>query len=332
MAGPTPGAGDAGSPAWPSKPDAPKRPLAQVHPLVACVILHFNRPADTLACVASLRQGTYPRLLIIVLDCSEAGDSALDTLRAQPGIELVRVTDNRGYAGNNNVGIACALERGADWILLLNDDTIVDADAVMRMVGVGESNEQIGIVGPMVYHFDEPTVIQSAGGGMTRGWRSFHFGQNEDDRGQFAVPREVAWISGCALMCRSAVIRDVGMLDERFFLYWEETEWCLRAGEAGWRVMHAPAARIWHKGVQRDYRPGPAVSYYLTRNHLLTLTVRHAPFSAWLAVWTQVLRTVISWTLRPKWRSKREHRDAMWQGATDYLRGRFGRWTPTHVR
>ena len=298
-------------------------------PLVVCVILHFNRPDDTLACVASLQSGTYPRLRILVLDCAPTADSRIAVLgEAGPTVEIVRVDDNRGYAGNNNIGIACALERGADWILLLNDDTIVDADAVSRMVETGESAAQIGIVGPLVYHFDEPSVIQSAGGGMTSGWDSFHYGQNEDDHGQFAAPRDVAWISGCALMCRSALVREIGTLDERFFLYWEETEWCLRAGEAGWRVVHVPGAHLWHKGVTRDYRPGPAVSYYSTRNHLLTLHVRHAPLGARMAVWAQVLRTLLSWTLRPKWRSKREHRNAMRQGAIDYVRGRFGRWTP----
>ncbi|MFN7982735.1 MAG: glycosyltransferase family 2 protein [Vicinamibacterales bacterium] len=296
--------------------------------LVVAVILHFSRPADTLACVTSLRAGTYPRLHILVLDCGPTRDGALDTLRHESGVEVITVADNRGYAGNNNLGITCALARGADWVLLLNDDIIVDAEAVAHLVQVGESDPRVGVVGPMVYHFDEPTVIQSAGGGMTGGWDSFHFGQNEDDRGQFRGARQVAWISGCALMCRGTTVRDVGMLDERFFLYWEETEWCLRAGEAQWSIMHVPAARIWHKGVQRDYRPGPAVSYYSTRNHLLTLAVRHAPLAARLAVWTQVLRTVLSWTLRPKWRSKRAHRDAMWQGAKDYLAGRFGPWTP----
>jgi len=305
--------------------------VASQPPLVVCVILHFNRPLDTVACVASLLAGTYPHLRIVVLDCGQTRDNALDVLRDKATVEIVAVADNRGYAGNNNVGIRCALERGADWILLLNDDTIVDAEAVAEMVRVGESNQRIGIVGPMVYHFDEPTVIQSAGGGMTPEWDSFHFGQNEDDRGQFPEPRAVAWISGCALMCRSAVTREIGMLDERFFLYWEETEWCLRAGEATWRIMHAPAARIWHKGVQRDYRPGPAVSYYSTRNHLLTLSVRHAPLAARAAVWMQVLRTVFSWTLRPKWRSKRAHRDAMWQGAVDYVKGRFGPWQQTRT-
>lgn len=88
--------------------------------------------------------------------------------------------------------------------------------------------------------------------------------------------------------------------------------------------MHIPQAKMWHKGVQRDYRPKPSVTYYGTRNRLLTLAKHRAPLLVWLGVWGQLLRTITSWTLKPKWRSKHEHRDAMWRGMLDFLRHRWG--------
>jgi GT2 family glycosyltransferase len=196
---------------------------------------------------------------------------------------------------------------------------------------VAEGESRIGLVGPMVFHSQEPEIIQSAGGVLDRGWHSRHEGQNEKDQGQYREPREVDWASGCALLARREMIEQVGVLDDRFFYYWEETEWCLRARRAGWRVLTVPASRVWHKGVQRHYRPGPDVTYYSTRNRLLMLDKHGAPMGVWITASAEIIRTLLAWTLRPKWRAMRAHRDAMWQGMTDFLRRRWG-MRPAHVR
>jgi GT2 family glycosyltransferase len=294
-------------------------------PLIACLILNTNRRQDTLECLASLLASTYLKLLVLVLDC-QSTDGSVEAIRsAFPDVRVVELDRNLGYAGNNNVGIRLAVDEGADWVFVLNEDTVLAPDCLERLVEAGEREPDVGIVGPLVFHHDEPGVIQSAGGGLSRWWQGYHFGQNEPDSGQFTDPYPVRWISGCAILVRREVVQAVGPIDERFFIYWEETEWCVRAGQAGWRILAVPAARIWHKGVQRDYRPKPAVTYYLTRNRLLMLSLRRAPVGAWLTAWLELLRTLTSWTVRPKWRSKRDHRDAMWRGIVDFLRGRWGR-------
>jgi GT2 family glycosyltransferase len=255
----------------------------------------------------------------------DSTDETVEAVRsAFPEAQIIQLIENLGYAGNNNVGIRAALAQGADWVFVLNEDTIVAPDCLAHLVEVGDSNQQIGIVGPMVYHYDEPDVIQSAGGVLGRYWQSVHLAKNELDQGQFTVPHLVDWISGCGILVRRAVIEQIGMLDERFFCYWEETEWCLRAIKAGWRVMHVPQAKLWHKGVQRDYRPQPFVTYYSTRNHFLTLAKHHAPPIAWALAGVNILRTLTSWTVKPKWRSMVEHRNAMWHGLLDFVRGRWG--------
>lgn len=293
-------------------------------PLVITVILNTNRRDDTLACLASLTESTYANHRIIVLDNASTDGSAVAIAAAYPDVQIIPLTANLGYAGNNNVGIVEAVAQGAEWVFVLNEDTILAPDCLAEMVRVGESDPHIGIVGPMVYHHNEPEVIQSAGGALGPHWESRHIAQNEPDNGQFAQPRAVDWISGCAILVRTAVIEQIGPLDERFFYYWEETEWCLRAGRAGWQIFHAPAAKLWHKGVQRDYRPGPNVTYYSTRNRFLMMSKHHAPLKIWLAVWLQTIRTMTSWTLKPQWREMHPHRDAMWQGTLDFLRRRWG--------
>jgi GT2 family glycosyltransferase len=292
---------------------------------IAVVILNTNRRQDTLECLASLDKATYPNRKIIVLD-NASTDGSVEAVRSQfPASEIIQLTSNLGYAGNNNVGIEAALKAGADWVLVLNEDTTLAPDCLEKMAQVGESDPRIGIVGPMVYHHNEPDIIQSGGGRMDRSWKAWHIAQNEFDKGQFDRPQQVDWISGCAILVRRAVIEQVGPLDARFFYYWEETEWCLRARENGWRIMLAPRAHLWHKGVQRDYRPSPSVTYYSTRNRLLMMSKHRAPLFAWASTWTEILRTLVSWTIKPKWKSKREHRDIMWRAVMDFFNNRWGR-------
>ncbi len=294
-------------------------------PLVVTVILNTNRRADTLACLESLRSGTYTNHRVLVLDNASTDGSVEAISEHFPEVQIIPLTANLGYAGNNNVGIMAALELGADWVFVLNEDTILAPDCIERLVEAGTQDQRLGIVGPMVYHHDEPTTIQSAGGRIGPYWNAWHLAQKEPDQGQYAAPHQVDWISGCAILVRRQVIEQVGALDERFFYYWEETEWCLRTTRHGWRIMHIPAAQLWHKGVQRDYQPKPMVSYYNTRNHFLMMQKHHAPLTAWIYTWGQLLRTLTSYAIRPKWRHKAEHRDAMWRGIVDFLQQRHGK-------
>jgi GT2 family glycosyltransferase len=288
------------------------------------VILNTNRREDTLECIGSLDNSTYRNHAIIVLD-NQSSDGSVEAVQAAfPSVQIIRLQSNRGYAGNNNVGIAAAIEQGADWVFVLNEDTILAPDSLDRLVEIGESDPAIGIVGPMVYHHDTPDVIQSAGGVLGPHWDSIHLGRDERDEGQFVDPHAVDWISGCGILVRREAITQAGMIDERFFYFWEETEWCIRIGRAGWKIVHVPQAKMWHKGVTVDNQPKPSVTYYATRNRLLTLSKHQAPLSTKAYVWVQMLRTLTSWSVKPKWRSMSKHRDAMVQGTLDFLRGSWG--------
>lgn len=294
-------------------------------PHIVSVILNTNRRADTLECLESLLRSQYDNHQAIVLDNHSTDGSVEAICEKFPGVRVVRLQENLGYAGNNNVGIQIAMDMGAAWVFVLNEDTVLDPSCLPRLVEAGDSSSRIGIVGPMVYHFDEPGYIQSGGGLLGPYWQSQHIAQDEPDQGQLKENHDVEWISGCAILVRRSVIEQVGMIDPRFFYYWEETEWCLRARRAGWRIMHVPEAKLWHKGVQRNYSAKPSVSYYGTRNRLLMMSKHHAPVRVWLHTCGEIARTLISWSVRPKWRHKRAHRDAMWHGLVDFLHGRWGK-------
>lgn len=294
-------------------------------PLVYAVILDANRCQDTLECLRSLQQSDYPNLKILVLD-NATTDGTLQAVRDQfPGVEILELAENKGYAGNNNVGLVYALDHQASWIFILNDDITLSPDCLKILIETGEADPEAGILGPMVYHHDEATVIQSAGGILDQHWQPQHVGANQPDEGQYEQVREVDWITGCAILVRRQALEQAGLMDERFFLYNEEVDFCYRIHREGWKILHVPGAKLWHKGVQRNYQPSPNVTYYTVRNLFLFLEKSGAPLAARLYLWSSILRRIASFSLRPKWKEKKAHRDAAVQALGDYLARRWGR-------
>ncbi len=296
-----------------------------INPLVYAVILDANRCQDTVECLASLQQSDYPRLKILLLD-NATTDGTVKTVREQfPGVEILELAENKGYAGNNNVGLARALDYQADWIFILNDDVSLSPDCLRRLIEVGEADPKAGVLGPLVYHHSEATVIQSAGGCLDEHWQPMHIGANQPDEGQYRTVREVDWVTGCSILVRRQALEQAGLMDERFFLYNEEVDFCYRIKQKGWKILLVPDAKLWHKGVQRDYRPSPNVSYYTVRNLFLFQEKSGAPLSARLYTWSSIIRRIISFSIRPRWKDKKAHRDAAFQALRDYLARRWGK-------
>lgn len=293
-------------------------------PRVLIIILCYNGIADTLACLASLQQVDYPDYDILVLD-NASRDGTPERVRAEfPNVTVLENGANLGFAAGNNVGLRYALEHKYAYALLLNNDTEVAPDFLTRLVEVAESDPSIGVVGPTITYYERPDLIWSAGGHVD--WRRglAVMRTNEVDVGQYRNPSDVEFVTGCALLVRRDALQRAGLLDERFFMYFEETEWCVRIGRAGFRIVHVPQARVVHKIPLNARFDKEYLAYYMTRNRLLFLRATRAPLSAWLhALILQDLRTYASLVLRPKWRT-RAGRQGMRQGWIDFWTGRFG--------
>lgn len=287
---------------------------------VVAVILNWKRPFATLDCLSALDN----RATVVIVD-NGSGDQSIEALRrANPDVPLLALGENRGYAGGNNAGMAWAMAIGCEWVLLLNDDVLLAPDALDRLLEAAGRDPTVGFVGPLILHAKPADTIQSAGGSFDARWRSSHRGQNQKDHGQFTNDEVVPWLTGCVMLVRARMIAEIGPLDERFFLYHEELEWCLRGQKAGWKALFVPGARAWHAGVDAAYEPKPYVTYYMARNHFLLLAKQRAGWLPWIDAIFQTGRTLLSWTVRPKWRLKRAHRNALWHAAMDALRGRWG--------
>ncbi|GAP13473.1 predicted glycosyltransferases [Longilinea arvoryzae] len=292
---------------------------------IAAVILNWKKPADTLLCLETLGD----KVSAVVVD-NGSQDGSVERIRmAKPDVPLISLEKNNGYAGGNNAGIIWALAQDFEWILLINEDALLPPEALDRLVKAARQDPRVGFAGPLILHAQPENVIQSAGGLLDERWRASHRGQNQVDEGQYTHPEEVRWLSGCVLLVRARMVREIGMLDERFFLYEEELEWCLRGAQAGWKALFVPSARASHAGVSLEYEPQPYVTYYMTRNHFLLLSKQGAGLLPWSDAILSTLRTLASWTFKPKWRSKNAHRNAMWLGMLDFARRHWGEMKET---
>jgi GT2 family glycosyltransferase len=297
-------------------------------PLVAVLVLNWNGKEFTLACLESLQRLSYSNTKLIVIDNGSTDGSVEAVSKSFPDIDVIQSESNLGYVGGNNLGISMAQKIGAEYVLLINNDTVVDQHFLSILVHAAETENQVAALGPTIYYYDAPNMVWSAGGEID--WRSGQarlIGLDEEDSDQFGtVPRAVDFLTGCALFVKTAVINEIGPLDSRFFAYYEETEWCVRMVRAGYRIYHVPLAKVWHKIKVRDREISPTAHYYMTRNRLLFLQSVQASWQAWLhTLVLEYLRTLMSWSIRPKWHDMRQQRNIMVRAIIDFFRGRTGK-------
>ena len=307
--------------------------------LVVAVVLNWNNAPDTCACLASLAAVDYPALHTLVVDNGSTDGSAEAIAAAFPGVELLRTGANLGYAGGNNAGIARALALNAAHVLVLNNDVLVEPAMVRELVAVMDADAGVGMVGPVMYCLtgdapgDAADARLFAAGSDVHWWRgdTRHRGLHRTTL-QWPLPAEptpAGFIAGCGVLVRASVVRAVGVLDEGYFLNFEDVEWSVRVRRAGFGVVLAPRAVLWHKVSATLDAGSPLNQYYMTRN-ALRFFWRCAPWlcrpAAVAAVAARALRCVAAWSLRRRYRQEvyRRRRRCTLLALRDFVRGRSG--------
>ncbi|WP_332237869.1 glycosyltransferase family 2 protein [Sporolactobacillus sp. KGMB 08714] len=245
-------------------------------PSVAIIIVNWNAYKDTLECLKSLGKLTYNNFYVFIVD-NGSTDCSFEILKGfiesennfSLMIELIRSEKNLGFAGGNNLAIKKAYNQKFEYIWLLNNDTIVDTKSLSLLVDYIDRNKQVGIVGSKIYYYGS-NVIWFAGGefNQTSG-KTIHLGMKEVDKGEFNSVEEVDYITGCSMLFRSDLINDIGYMREDYFLYYEETDYNIKAKRHGWKIVYVPDSIVYHKvsgssGGEND--PSPFVAYYKIRN------------------------------------------------------------------
>jgi GT2 family glycosyltransferase len=282
---------------------------------VAAVVLSWNGREDTLACLRSLE--TEGADVIVVDNASEDGSA-----EAVTGVELIRNPRNLGYAGGMNVGIRAALQRGADAVLLLNNDVVVEPGAVGSLAAAAEG---AGAVCPVITFADDPETVWYAGARFdpTRGYQGRHRGYGQP-AAELREAVETDRACGAAMLIPRQALDTVGLLEDALFAYHEDTEWSLRARAAGLPIRVEPSARVRHKVTAATGGEGsPTALYYSVRN-TLDICERHAPLGQ-LGTWRRRLVVLLAYTTQALLgRGRLARLRAVREGWRDFRRGRVG--------
>jgi len=242
----------------------------QSEPLVYCVIPHWNLKDDLLECLESLTKQNYDPLQIIVVDNASVDDSVIAVKALYPHVHLIQNQDNEGYARAVNQGIVWALEQRADFILVLNNDTWAEPGMLQELVRVAMANRRAGIIAPKVLHYAQPQRIYSVGDRIYP-WSPIplHIAHNRLDSDKYEGTFQVDYVSGCGMLIRADVIRDVGAFDENFFMYYEDADLCRRVRDAGHIILTAGKARLRHKSATSARRIPVKIRQIKARNRVI---------------------------------------------------------------
>ena len=293
-------------------------------------ILNFNGSNNTLDCLESLRKINTSdfKLTILVID-----NNSSEKLNMQNGsfgeikLKVIKNKQNLGFSGGHNIGIKYALECGADYILILNNDTYVDNNFLVELLRVMGENKNVGIVVPKIYfapgfeyHKDRYSekekgkVLWYAGGKMD--WNNVighNRGVDELDKGQFNKVEETEFATGCCMLIKKEVFEKIGSFDDKYFLYYEDADFTVKAKKKGFRIYYVPKSIIWHKNAESAGGSGSVLQdYYITRNRLL-FGFRYAPARSRLALFRESLSLLLKGR---QWQK---------QGIKDFYLGKFGK-------
>ena len=295
---------------------------------VAIIVLNWNSEKYVGECLESLRKLDTSNIELkkIVVDNASTDGSVSYLQKNFSDFDLIINKENLGYAEGNNVGIRVAQEWGAEWIWIVNPDIQVSKDSLIQLIKLGHFHPKAGIVGSKVYYTsgfeshpnrytksDLGKVIWYAGGKMD--WAnvfSVHLGLDEVNTGKYDQEARTDFVTGASMFLRSATLTRIGLLDRKYFLYFEENDLCQRTRQTSWELWYAPASVVWHANAQATIRGSGLVDYYTTRNRML-FGMRWAPLRARVALIRESVRLLFSGR---EWQKK---------GIVDYYLGRFNK-------
>lgn len=302
-------------------------------PFVVILVLNWNNPTDTAACLESVARLRYANFKVVVVDNGSTDDSVVQLRRRFPMTEILETGANLGYAEGNNVGIRHALALGAEYVFVLNNDTTVSPTLLSELVELAEAHPQAGMIGPAVYCMEPDDMLFATGSfidwAQGNTWNRDMFMPVEAGSGP-ARAEQVDFVGGCGVLVRRAAIETAGLLNAHYYLNYEDVEWAVRIRRHGFEIWYAPQAVMWHKISATFGGASPANTYYMTRNCLLFFWQNGpSPGLRLLAVaWVllRTLRTVLAWSLKPRYRGEVmvRKRRANLMGVRDFLLGRFG--------
>jgi len=273
-------------------------------PLVVVVIANWNLRKDLLECLGSLYETDYPRMHVIVVDNNSSDDSIEWVEKQFPQTQLIKRTENGGYAVALNDGIRAGAALDPDFYLILNNDTLVPPDTLGKLVEVMLSDERIAIAAPKIIYHDHPERIFSLGDHILP-WLPLpvRVGRKAYDRPAYSKTQEFDYLFGCALLMRTESLKQVGLFDTSFFMYYEDSDLCRRMRDAGWKNVRVGSAIIRHKASLSSKLVPEKMVYLRARNRSwFYRRYRHGPLPAatFVALLLGSIRTILTYLFTGK--------------------------------
>lgn len=249
-----------------------------IHPFgvgVYIIIVNWNGLSDTLECLQSIKKIDYPNYKIVIIDNGSKNNEAEAIKQKYPEVHLIKNKENRGFTLAANQGIEFGLQKKADYILLLNNDTVVSPDFLSILVDYSKKHENVGAVGPKMLYYNSNKIWFN--GGMVYWWIGFnrHLERlKENSKSNVYFPLEVDYVTGCCFLIKREVLKRVGKLDPIYITSYEDVDWCFRAKKLGYKNLVLPKAIIWHKvsagwGEKGTQRISRRQAYYYSRNAII---------------------------------------------------------------
>lgn len=255
--------------------------------LVSIIVVNYGTSKELAQLLVSLEKSTHQNLEIIVVD-NNSNDQNLENLFLEfPQIILIQSDKNLGFAGGNNLGIDQA---SGKFIFFLNPDTEVNSNTIGELVQVLKKDQKVGLVSPKIKYHHQPKTIQYAGCQQMHPitLQAKPIGKNQIDNGDFDRMLDTAYGHGAAMMTRRDVIEKVGKMNDQYFLYYEELDWCQRIRKAAYKIQYVPSSVVWHKESVSTGKQSPLKTYYLTRNRILFARLHHLGWKHYVS-WLYIL-------------------------------------------
>lgn len=234
------------------------------------IIVSYKNAYLTLECINSIYKSTYKEFRIVVVD-NNSPDNTYDILKEKlpKSVILIRTDKNGGFSYGNNVGIKYALNNNAEYIMLLNNDTVIDSNLIFNLL---QNTNEFTVTVPKIYYYEYPNKIWYAGGkyNYIKG-DAIHIGKNKKDNQKFNQKREVDFVTGCCVLIQKDILKKIGMLDESFFMYHEDVDLSFRLKENKIKMLYIPSAKMWHKVGSTSGYETPLTIYYGNRNRFFII-------------------------------------------------------------
>ena len=266
---------------------------------IAVILVNWKKYNLTSNCIDSLNKSNYKNFKIILVDNEYSEKSLIDLRNKHKELIVFKEKNNLGFAGGNNIGIRYALENDYDYIMLLNNDTEVKENFILPLVERIEKDHSLGAVQPLILNFSNKSIIWNAGGKLNKflGLTSTRLNNNKLNS-SIVFDDYTDWISGCCILIKSEILTKVGLLDEKFFNYYEDVDWSLRMKNLGYDLGFVKESIIYHHGSSSSKNKktkegviSSKIHYFNIRNHILLLKKHKNLFNFFGIVFFQIIKT-----------------------------------------